>query len=201
MTQTSSNPKRIALFGGSFDPIHFGHLIMAQDAFEQLELDEVIFVPARQSPLKTEHPGADGAERLAILEAAVAAAPHFSVSNFELSSEAISYSIETARYFSTACPGSKLFWLIGADQAQQLSDWRAIEELTQIIEFGVFDRSNIEYDKSLRKKRIPYQKIDARRIDISSTEIRKRLARGLPVNNFLPAASIEIITSRKLYRP
>lgn len=173
---------------------------MAQDALEQLTLDEIVFIPAHQSPLKGSVPWANSQDRWDLVQSSIASFAAFSASDFELSSTSISYTIETAKHFASKHPNDELYWLIGADQAKQLSEWRSIDELSKRVEFGIFDRSNLEYEDPLRAIGVRYTKVRARRIDISSTEIRERLKGELPVNNFLPAPAFEIITTRKLYQ-
>jgi len=173
---------------------------MAQDALEQLQLKEIVFIPARRSPLKDSRPQASDVDRMDMAVAATKTADAFSVSDFELAAGSTSYTIRTVERFTKECPDDSFVCLIGADQASQLADWRSIDKLATQVAFGIFDRAELSYDQQLEKLPARYAKIASRRIDISSTEIRDRLKRGLPVNNFLPAPVFEIITSRKLYQ-
>src|SRR6478609_4693288 len=114
---------KTALFGGSFDPVHFGHLLVAQAAREELQLDRLVFIPTWQSPFKLQNKPASAAERLCMLRLALAGIPWCEVDDQELKRGGISYSIDTVRNYAHA-PGDELFYLIGADNVAQLPKWR-----------------------------------------------------------------------------
>ena len=107
---------KIGFMGGSFDPVHFGHLIAAQDAYEQYQLDRLILVPAAQAPLKPEEVKSAPGDRLAMLKAAVEWDHRFELSDFELQKGGTSYTIDSARHFRALYPNNRLFWIIGGDQ-------------------------------------------------------------------------------------
>jgi nicotinate-nucleotide adenylyltransferase len=201
-----SAARKIGVMGGSFDPPHLGHLVLAQDAAEHLALDAVIFVPAAQAPLKPGPPASPAATRLEMTRAAVAAHgdPAWSVSDLEIRQGGKSYTIHTAQRLRELHPGAdvKLYWLIGADQLRQLGRWHRAEELFQLVDFAVADREaavrdagNIAVPPGAHVTFLP-----TRNIDISSTEIRRRLRDALPVDFFLPAAVHQIIEREHLYR-
>jgi len=192
---------RIGFFGGSFDPIHHGHLILAQDALERTPLDRVGFVPAAQAPLKKSGPPGAGAQhRLAMLQAAVAGRPQFFVATDEIERGGVSYTVDTIRALRETHPGDELCWIIGADQVAQLPEWRAIDEITQMAGFLCLRRPGFEPAKPAGLPKDRLQWASARQIDLSSTEIRQRAAAGRPLDFFLPESVARYIVQHSLYR-
>ncbi len=192
-------PKKIGLFGGSFDPVHLGHLILAHDVVEAAGLDELIWLPAGQSPLKAHSPTLPNELRLELLDQVAGNDPRFRVSDFELLKTGPSYSVETAAHFASLHPDADLFWVLGRDQWSNLAQWRSVDRLAALVTFLVIDRKTQErpsewstdQNAGLPKPLIPglrWQFISTRRVDISSTEIRHRLAAGQPVDHLLPAS-------------
>jgi nicotinate-nucleotide adenylyltransferase len=131
---------KIGFLGGSFDPVHFGHLLAAQDAFEQHKLDRLIIVPAAQAPLKPNDVQSTAADRLAMLRAATEWDTRFEVSDFELSKGGVSYTIDSARHFRALYPNDELYWVIGGDQLPKLHLWKDIGELAASFEFIFLER-------------------------------------------------------------
>jgi nicotinate-nucleotide adenylyltransferase len=183
--------KKIAIYGGTFDPIHHAHLILARDALETLNLDKIIFVPAAISPLKETAPIASGELRLAMVEAAVEGDPDFSVDDCELRRPPPSYTIDTVEEVRRRNSDAAIYCLIGEDNVDGLKEWRRFGDLEQIAQFVVLDRSG-------RQPSHPYPVIH-RKIDISATEIRARVAAGRSIRCFVPAAVEKIIYREKLY--
>ena len=126
---------RLGVYGGTFDPVHTGHLLLARDALEQCRLDAVLFVPCAQSPLKKKGPVATALQRVAMLRLALKSEPRFWLSRCELDRPAPSYAIETAREIQEAFPRAHLFWLLGHDQWEQLDLWRQIDDLRRLVRF------------------------------------------------------------------
>jgi nicotinate-nucleotide adenylyltransferase len=182
---------KIGIYGGTFDPIHFGHLILARDTRESLELEKVIFVPAAASPLK-EPPVASAEMRLSMLRAAIEGQNGFVADDCELKRPPPSYSIDTVLQIRERDPNAELFWLIGSDNVSSLSKWHRIDALENLVQFVVLDRAG-----SAAKHSYP---VVQRKIDISATEIRKRVASGQSIRYFVPAAVEEIIRRGNLYR-
>jgi nicotinate-nucleotide adenylyltransferase len=184
---------KIGIYGGTFDPIHHGHLILGRQACEELELDQLIFVPAALSPFKKNGPQATGEQRLSMLRAAISGQEDFFAEDCELKRPPPSYSIDTVLQIREREPNADLFWLIGADNVDGLDKWRRIEELKMLVQFVVLDRGCGE--------RGPFvYPIVQRNIDISATEIRKRVASGRSIRYLVPQAVEEIIRREKLYR-
>jgi nicotinate-nucleotide adenylyltransferase len=183
--------ERIGLFGGTFDPIHLGHLILAQDALEILHLDRLIFLPARLSPYKISAPPyACATDRVAMLALALAGEPRFSIDPRELKREGPSYTIDTIRELERDFPRATFFYLLGEDHAETLQGWKESATLKKRVTFTFFVRGNSSRSSALL----------ARRIDISSTEIRERLARGAHVSYFLPPPVHTYLEKKSLYR-
>jgi len=133
-------PKRIALFGGTFDPVHAGHLAMAEQAVVRLGLDEVRFLPCQRSPHKTQREPAPGQHRLEMLRLATAQLPWAVVDDFELATQGPSFSLITAEEMARRFPAARLFWLLGADQWAALPRWQNSQRLAELVEFAVFPR-------------------------------------------------------------
>lgn len=184
---TATAPQRIGVFGGSFDPVHLGHLVAAQDAAEALALDRVVFVPAWQAPLRDPGPRLEPGLRLELLRAATAHDPRFGVSTVEFDRGGVSYSVDTAAALRARWPDARLFWIVGADQAERLHAWRRIEELAALAEFIVLARPGYAGAASTVPG-LRLHSVAAHVFEISSTEIRRRLAEGKPVRLFLPPA-------------
>jgi nicotinate-nucleotide adenylyltransferase len=183
--------KKIGIYGGTFDPIHNAHLILGRQACEQLALDRVIFVPAALSPFK-KATHASGEARLSMLRAAIEGELMFTANDCELQRPPPSYSIDTVLQIHEREPDAELFWLIGADNVDRLIDWHRFEELNKLVKFVVLDRA-------CNEMKSPYL-IVQRNIDISATEIRKRVASGRSIRYLVPRAVEEIIRHEKLYR-
>jgi nicotinate-nucleotide adenylyltransferase len=184
--------KKIAIYGGTFDPVHHAHLILARQAIETLGLDKVILVPAAISPLKKAAPVATGEVRLAMLQAAVKGEPEFEVNECELLRPPPSYTIDTVEDIRRRECDAAIYCLIGEDNVEQLPRWHRFAELEKIVRFVVLDRSGKQPSHS-------YQLIH-RRIDISATEIRRRVAQNESIRYLVPDSVEEIIQREKLYR-
>lgn len=192
--------EKIGIIGGSFDPIHLGHLIIAGDALEQFHLERVLFVPAYQAPLKSKSPIASPEHRMEMVKLAIAGEAKFGVSDLDYREQAISYSVKTAARLKDALPDSKLCWILGADQIAQLHHWRDIESLGNLVEFLAFERpraSNTPHPDLPRS--VSITKAEGRQLDISSTEIRERLKSGRGAKYFLPEKVFDYIKAHTLY--
>src|SRR5688572_14521185 len=132
--------KRIGLFGGSFDPVHIGHLLVAQAACEELSLDRLFFIPAAQSPFKPATEPAVAALRLRMLRLALAGKSNYEIDEQETQRGGVSFTIDTVRDYGARFPGAELFYLIGADHVPTLPKWRDAEELARLVQFVVIPR-------------------------------------------------------------
>ena len=184
--------KKIAIYGGTFDPVHHAHLILAREAIETLGLDKVILVPAAISPLKKSAPVASSEVRLEMLQAAIKGEPEFEANECELLRPPPSYTIDTVEEIRRRECDASVYCLIGEDNVEQLPQWHRFAELEKIVRFVVLDRSGKQPSHS-------YQLIH-RRIDISATEIRRRVAQHESIRYLVPDSVDEIIQREKLYR-
>jgi len=184
--------KKIAIYGGTFDPVHHAHLILAREAIETLGLDKVILVPAAISPLKKSAPVASGEVRLEMLQAAIKGEPEFEANECELLRPPPSYTIDTVEEIRRRECDASVYCLIGEDNVEQLPQWHRFAELEKIVRFVVLDRSGKQPSHS-------YQLIN-RRIDISATEIRRRVAQHESIRYLVPDSVDQIIQREKLYR-
>jgi nicotinate-nucleotide adenylyltransferase len=184
--------KKIAIYGGTFDPVHHAHLILAREAIEALSLEKVILVPATISPLKKSAPVASGEVRLAMLQAAINGEPEFEVDECELRRPPPSYTIDTVREIRRRESDAEIHCLIGEDHVERLPQWSRFHELDKIVRFVVLDRTGKQPTHS-------YQVI-RRRIDISATEIRRRVAQNESIRYLVPESVEKIIHREKLYR-
>lgn len=184
--------RKIGIYGGTFDPIHHGHLILARAACELFALEKMIFVPAALSPHKMERVPAPPAIRLEMLGAAVAGEPDFTVDDSELLREPPSYSIDTVELIRAREAEAELFYFIGQDNVAGLPSWRRFDELQKMVQFVVLDRSGFQTQ--------PGYPVVQRHIDISATEIRKRVATGRSIRYLVPPAVEAIIQRQHVYR-
>ena len=188
---------KLGLFGGSFDPIHLGHLLVAQAAIEELGLDRLFFIPAAQSPFKPAHHPAPAAARLQWLRLALGGKTNYEIDDQEIRRGDVSYTIETLRDYAKRFPKAELFYLIGADNAAKLNEWREAGELAKLAEFVALPRpggATAIFPPSFRGRTL-----EGFPLAISSSEIRARVKAGLPIEPLVPLAVAEAIRSAKLY--
>ncbi len=195
--QPNVTTERIGIYGGTFDPVHCGHLILARDAVELLGLSRMIFVPAGLSPHKLGRaPGAPGEVRLEMLRAAVAGETVFEVDPCELGRAGPSYTIDTIRTLRARLPGAALHYLIGADNVPELHTWHRIDELRALVTFVVFRRRVFDAPAPAPGA---FPSLD-RVLDLSSTEIRNRVASGRSIRYLVPETVAAVIDAHGLYR-
>jgi nicotinate-nucleotide adenylyltransferase len=183
--------KKIGIFGGTFDPIHHGHLILAREALETLELETVIFIPAAASPHKLEQELTAPDVRLEMLRAAIGSEPDFVFDPMELQRPAPSYAVDTVEALRQRKPEAEFFYLIGEDHVGRLTTWHHFAELSKMVQFVVLARSGVKTEH-------PYRTI-RRHLDISATNIRNRVATGRSIRYLVPPAVEKIIRDRHLY--
>jgi len=194
---------RIGIFGGTFDPPHIGHLALARAALEQLELDEILFLPANRNPLKTKKTVASGKHRLGMVEALVRNEPQMAVSDMELTRGGTSYTVDTLGELQVVQPAD--YWFImGADSLKGLADWKNPHRLLRLARLAVALRPPV-MDSDLLA-RVPEEfrsRIDVLNMppmDVSSTDLRDRLARNQSVNPTIPQDVLKYISTNQLYR-
>lgn len=202
--------RKIALFGGTFDPIHFGHTIVAADAAEHIGAEKIIFVPAKRSPLKGFFPRAGDSDRFKMISLAIAGNNNFQVSDFELQKPEPSYTLETVRRFQADYGHeTSLYWLIGADSIDELQLWYGIADLIDECNLSTMFRAGCKPPNFAkfediwgpeRVEKLQRNVIQTSLIDISSTEIRDRIAAGDNVNNMLHPDVVDYIHKHGLYQ-
>jgi len=200
---------RIGVFGGTFNPVHMGHLIMAQDALELFELNTVIFVPCACPPHKVSNDVASAGHRLAMLQAALEGDLRFEVSDIEIRRGGVSYSIDTAREIKALHPGAEIFFIIGSDSLPELRLWRDIRQLLDICRFVTIARPGTDLnDPGLRDPMPGDDRSQSLRdqirvghlVNISSTDIRYRIAEGMSIRYLVHPAVEMYIAEHSLFR-
>jgi nicotinate-nucleotide adenylyltransferase len=187
---------RLGIFGGTFDPPHIAHLVVAQDAACALGLDRVLFVPAAVPPHKPAGTATAGEIRLDMVRAAVHDA-RFEVSDLEISRPGPSYTVDTLRQLSAHEPADQLILLMGADQFREFSSWREPEAIARLARVVVLTRGDVA--SPLVGVPFEHDVVAVTRIDLSSTDIRRRVQAGLPIRYLVPSAVAAIIHDRRLY--
>ena len=188
---------KLGIYGGSFDPVHLGHLLVAQAALEELGLDRLFFIPAACSPFKAENQPAPDAVRLQLLRLALAGKTNCEVDDQEIRRGGTSYTIDALRDYARRFSGAKLFYLIGADNAAKLNEWREAGDLAKLAEFVAVPRpggADAAFPSPFRGRTLqgfPFA--------VSSSEIRARVKAGLTVEHLVPAAVAGAIREARIY--
>lgn len=189
--------QRIGIYGGSFDPVHHGHLLVAQAAFEELELNRLFFVPAAQSPFKQSATPAPGPGRAQLLRLALAGLNWCEVDEQEIRRTGVSYTVDTVRDYAVRFAGAGLFYLVGADNVAALPQWREAGELAGLAEFVVIPRPG-ETPVPLPAPFLG-RTLRGWPFGVSSSEIRARVKAGKTIAHLVPAAVVEAIRNNQLY--
>ena len=199
---------RIGLFGGSFDPVHLGHLWTAESALEQLSLDEVRWIPAAQSPLKASPPIASDEQRLMMIRLAIGGTPRHVVDTRELSRKEISYTVRTVEEICEKNPDNEYFFIAGSDSLASMPDWYMPEKILGLVTLCVVNRGgNLPPDYSVLNgivdpqsiNRIKESEIKMPAIEVSSSAIRDRIKRGRSVRYQVPHAVTAYLDAEKIY--
>ena len=192
---------RLAIFGGSFDPPHIGHLLAASDAHEQLSLDRIVLVPAATQPLKAGLAGATAAQRLEMTRLLAQGDSRFEVSSLEVDRGGLSFTVDTLMHFATRYPTAERFLLVGADVLGSFGQWREPRRILELAQLVMLERQHggpAAMPATLREPEL--QRLPTRRIDVSSTEIRERVRSGKPIRGFVTDAVAAYIERAALYR-
>lgn len=192
---------KVGIMGGTFDPIHCGHLLAAESAREACELDEVWFIPANCPPLKGGKPGADGAVRLEMVRLAIGGNPCFRAMDTELRRGGVSYSVDTAATLQQEYPDREFYYIVGSDRINDLPSWHRIEELAAIVRFIGLERPGAKPEPDglpeYLRQRISF--VEMPQIDISSTDIRRRRSEGRSIRYLVPDAVYHFMIRNGLY--
>jgi len=199
--------QRIGLLGGTFNPIHLGHLLIAQDALEQLALDRVKFIPSATPPHKTVEALASGRDRAHMIKLATRGNKRFEVDDLEIRRGGISYSVDTLTELRRRHPKADFFFIIGADSLRELHLWRQAQRVVGLCTFVTVPRPGFEakpvVDRRLdavSRKRLRQHVLKGHACDIASREIRARVASGRSIRYLVPDAVTEYIRRRRLYQ-
>lgn len=189
--------QKIGIFGGSFDPVHLGHLLVARAAREELGLDRLFLVPAAQSPFKPGRPPTPGADRLRLLRLATAGLEWCEVDAQEIERGGVSYTVDTLQAYARRFPGAELFYLVGGDNTAQLNQWRNAELLAKMATFVVVPRPGqtpVPVPTPFRSRIL-----NGFPLALSSSQIRERVRAGLEIGHLVPPAVAEAIRNYRLY--
>jgi nicotinate-nucleotide adenylyltransferase len=195
---------RFGILGGTFNPPHVGHLVCALDALDQLELDAVVLMPVHTPPHKEAELDPGGEARLRMCELAVAGEEHLRASRLELDRAGPSWTVDTLRAIHATSPGDELTFIVGGDQAHGLPTWREPEAVLSLATLAVAERAGVRRDHVRARldglagaDRVVF--FDMPRIDISSSEIRRRVGERRPIRHLVPDAVATYITEERLY--
>ncbi len=197
--------RRIAILGGTFDPIHLGHLAIAEDVRFALDAARVLFIPAAQQPFKTATCTASAEHRVAMARLATADNPGFDVSEIEVRRGGISYTVQTVAALGAHYADDELFFIIGADAAAELHRWFNVERLLRLCRIVIVERPGYPLDREALYTTLPFARerllhVAGPGLRISASELRERLELGYPVRYHLTPAVLQYIERHRLYR-
>ncbi len=187
-----SDTKRIGVYGGTFDPIHLGHLILARVALETFGFEKIVFIPAAGSPHKRDRRLSAPDIRYAMLRAAIQGEPGLDLDDIELRRPPPSYTVDTMEAMRDREPGAEWFYLVGEDNLPRLTTWHRFGDLEKLVRFVILERSGVRTEH-------PYATV-RKYVDISATEIRNRVATGRSIRYLVPPPVEKIIRDEQLYR-
>lgn len=201
----TKDPRRIGVFGGTFDPVHLGHLIIAEELRYQLQLDCVLFLPARQPPHKTDRAITTEAHRVTMLELALAGNPFFTVSTVDLDRPGPSFTADSLEILHRNVPESTLYFLMGEDSLRDLPTWHDPSRIARQAYLGVALRPDVRLDVEAVVRQVPearerIEMVSVPLIGISSQSIRQRVREGLPIRYQVPLEVERYIDRQRLYR-
>ncbi|HEY5556511.1 nicotinate-nucleotide adenylyltransferase [Acetobacterium sp.] len=200
--------EKIGLFGGSFNPIHTGHLLLAESARDQYELDRVLFIPTGNNPFKISLDDISREHRLNMVELAIKNNPYFEVMTHEIDQTGITYTIDTIEEIKKSFPNSDFYFITGADLMFEITLWKGAPELLKSVKFITTFRPGYSHEKldtRIEELQEIYDasiyKLYTSEMDITSSEIRSRVKNGYSIRYLLPKAVEEYIYKEKLYLP
>ena len=196
----ADNSQNIGFYGGSFDPIHNGHLELAKELLEKAKLDRILFSPANQAPLREHSYVCSPSDRFAMVSAAVADTPGLEATDLEIQAAGTNFTLDTLRTLKSKMPNANFSVIIGADQLAKLPRWRHVEDLAKETEFLVLARPGHQLSTPPELPDLRFHSFDTREFGVSSSEVRNRIRDHLPFQELVPPPVAAIITQRKLYR-
>ena len=196
-----------AIFGGTFDPIHIGHVHIAYEALYNLHLDKILFMPAGNPPHKINKKITDAKIRYDLVKRAIEKEINFEISDYEINKKQNSYTYETVELFSKLEPNTEWYFLIGVDSLMDLDNWRNVDRILKSCKLVVYNRAGFTVEEVLKQKHYIEEKFNEKIIflnmpiiDISSTDIRNNIKKGRDVNYLLPGGIGGIIDKLQLYK-
>ena len=201
---------RIGIYGGSFDPVHYGHLLLAESCREQCQLDRIYFLPAAQSPHKRHVPVTAGKERVEMLRLATGGHESFEVKTWELDRGGVSYTVDTLRAIHAEEPHNAWFFLMGGDSLADFPTWREPAEICRLASLVVVDRPGspradlaglASFVAAATLRELEGLRVDMPQIEISSSDLRQRVSSGKSIRFRTPRAVEAFIQANDLYRP
>lgn len=196
----SERPGRIGILGGTFDPVHVGHLVAAVNVLYELELDRVLLVVANEPWQKLgSRPVTPARDRLALVEAAVSSCPGVEASAIEIERGGLSFTADTVDELERRCPGAEIFLVIGADVAGTLDTWERIDELRGRVRLVVVNRPGAVIADRAQLRDWDCSIVEIPDLEISSTDLRDRAATGRPLDFLVPVEAIRLLRERSLY--
>ena len=190
----------IGVFGGSFDPPHVGHLMIAEQAKQELMLEKVLFVPAFIAPHKANGTSASAEHRVRMLRLAIKGNPAFKVSTIELDRKGISYTVDTLAEVQRQFPAAELFLIIGSDNLLDFQTWKSPREILGMSRLAVYERKGIRKTTVPDRSMPPAIRLTGDFIDVSSTTIRSKIRQGKSIRYLVPEAVEKYIIDHRLYR-
>jgi len=197
---------RVGVFGGTFDPIHIGHLVIAEEAWMELELERVVFIPAGLPPHKLDHVMSPVEHRLAMVELAIASNPHFAVSRVDIDRFGPCYTVDTIELLKDEWGGGvEVYFIMGSDSLLDILTWHNPRRLIRLCRFAVVSRPGYQVDFDELDALLPgvasrVQMLNAPELAISSTDIQRRVREGLSIKYQVPEAVEDYIYQQKLYQ-
>jgi nicotinate-nucleotide adenylyltransferase len=186
--------KKVGILGGTFDPPHYGHLLIANEVLSELNLDEVWFMPNQEPPHKRKSESVENEDRLQMLKLAVQGNTHFKIEKIELQRTGPSFTVDTMKILNERYTNHQFFFIIGADMIEYLPKWHKIDELINLVQFV-----GVERPKYSHQTNYPIIYVDVPAFDVSSSVIRERLKKGQTVRYLLPDPVIHFIGEKHLY--
>lgn len=186
---------RVGVLGGTFDPIHHGHLAAASEVCAALELDQVLLVPASHQPFKEPHDSASPEHRLQMCRLAVADDPRLQVSAVDVERGGVTYTVDTLRDLAAQLPGAQLHFIAGADALARLDEWKDADDLPGLARFVGVTRAG----HSFPAIEVPYALVEVPALEVSSTDVRRRVRVGAPVRYLIPQAVADYMNDHDLY--
>ena len=192
-------PVRLGVFGGTFDPPHVGHVSLTRELQESGALDEILWIPVGVPPHKPVNPLTSTKLRMEMVRAAVDECAHQSVSDSELLREGPSYTVETLRALRSECPEATPVLIMGSDQFAGLAGWHEAEEVVRLADVCVLPRGGVELATVLPPLSVVWSVADVSPVDVSSSEVRRRVREGRPYRHLVPVGVADIIERESLY--